>query len=93
MAGGAAVGVGGGVASWLTWSKGQQHVEQRELDAYQSLATLNHVAVIGGGVGGALAVTGLVVGLRGRGRDVQALRAAPWLDPSQGLGLVTQVEF
>lgn len=93
MGSGAALGVGGGVASWLTWSQGQQHVEQRERDAYLSLATYNHAAVIGGGVGGALAVTGLVMGLSARGRSGQAVQAAPWLDPSRGLGLTAQVEF
>ncbi len=87
---GAVVGVAGGVGSWLSWSRGQQYIEDRDRDSYVALAPLNHAAVIGGAVGGAVAVTGLAVGIAGRSRSVQA---APWLAPSSGLGLTASVEF
>ncbi len=89
---GAALGLGGGVASVLTWRWGEHYVEQRQQGEYESLAPYNHAAVIGAGVGGAIAVTGLVVGLSARSRH-QAVSATPWLVPHQGLGLNARVEF
>jgi hypothetical protein len=89
---GAALGVGGSVASWLTWRSGEQYVEQRQHDEYEALAPYNHLAVIGGGVGGALALTGLVVALAPRSHDA-AMSAAPWLAPDRAVGLHARVEF
>ena len=89
---GAALGLGCGVASVLTWRWGQHWVEERQQSRYESLAPYNHATVIGAGVGGALAVTGLVVGLSGRSRD-RAVSATPWLAPHQQLGLSAHVEF
>jgi hypothetical protein len=89
---GAVVGVGGGVASLLTWRWGEHYVGERQQSEYEALAPYNHAAVIGAGVGGALAVTGLVVGLSGRSRD-RALSATPWLASDQQLGLSARVEF
>lgn len=89
---GAAIGIGGGVASVLTWNAGQGHVEENQQAAYEGLLPWNHVAVIGAGVGGAAAVTGLVLGIRGARGKAAAVSAAPWV-PSQGVvGLQARVE-
>jgi hypothetical protein len=90
MGTGLAVSAGAGVASYVTGIWGEHYVEKGDQTSYEDLLPYNHAAVYGAYGGGALAVTGLVVGLVSRnGRNVSA---APWVPP-QGLGLSAQVEF
>jgi len=60
---GAAIGIVGGVASVLYDAKGQTLVDRGDRDGYEALLPYNHAAVIVGGAGGAVAVTGVVLGV------------------------------
>jgi hypothetical protein len=84
--GGAALAAGLGATSAITWSRGEGYVEQGQQADYEALIPWNHAAVVGAGVGGGLALTGVLVeiALARHGRRAVALAPA-------GAGLAVEV--
>ncbi len=90
---GLTISAGATVAAYLSYEWGQHYINRGKQEKYERALLYNHLAVYGAAGGGAVALTGLVVGAVSSARRDQAVSTAPWVGPQQALGIDARVEF
>jgi hypothetical protein len=93
MGSGAVLSAGAGVAAYMTYQWGDYYVVEGDQESYEEMALYNHAAVIGTGTGGAMVLTGFIVGVVSAARNDGAVSLGPWQPVPGGLGMTAQVEF
>ncbi len=81
MGAGGLVGIGFGVTSYVTYHQSRSMIEQGDKTSYENTLPLNHVSVILTGVGGGIAVTGLLVELLDSAASPHTIPPGGWPSP------------